>query len=162
MKQFNAPLHHFCQCCDQTKRDGRRYWRLCTGQAFSAAWRQPEHTESSAARGFPHWNIAFARKFQWSVWWLPTELWSRWSHPRTGRRPGKGNVLMGELWLAGKEGKANTTVKYFKNPIVMVTPVKISKLLVWICRPVLNATAFNLHCVTYFYELTSQIVFFVS
>lgn len=89
--QSNAPLHRFCQCCDQTRRDGRRYWLLGTGLAFSAAWRQPAHTGSSVARGFPHWSIAFAQRSRWSAWWQPTGLWSRWSHPRTERKPGEGN-----------------------------------------------------------------------
>ncbi len=88
----HAPLHHFCQCCDPTRRDERRYWRLGTGRAFWAAWRQPAHTEFSAARGFPHWNIASAQRYRWSVWWLPAELWSRWSRPRTERRPERGNI----------------------------------------------------------------------
>lgn len=109
----NTPLRRFCQCCDRTRRDGRRYWRPGTGQAFSAAWRQPAHTESSAARGFPHWSIAFAQRSRWSVWWLPTGLWSHWSHPRTERRPGERNTLSEEgetvkEGLVGKEGEKNT------------------------------------------------------
>lgn len=104
-KNSNTPLHHFCRCCDLTRRGGHRYWRLGTGRASSAAWRQPAHTESSAAHGFPHWNISFAQRYQWSVWWLPTGLWSRWSHPHIERRPGEVYISMSKRRNGEKEEK---------------------------------------------------------
>lgn len=62
--------------------------------------------------------------------------------------------------VGGKGGKEKYNRKIFKNPITMVASVKIEKLLlVQICRPIFNAPALNLHCITYFYELTSQILF---
>lgn len=65
--EVNAPLPRFCRCYGQTRRGGRRCWRLGTGRAFSAAWRQPARTESSAARGFPHWSTASSQRSQWSA-----------------------------------------------------------------------------------------------
>lgn len=68
--------------------------------------------------------------------------------------------INGRDMVGGKGGKEKYNRNIFKNPITMVASVKISKLLlVWIRRPIFNAPALNFHCITYFYELTSQILF---
>lgn len=86
---FSPPLHS-CQCFGQTRTDGHKCSQLGTGLASSGVWRQPEHTESSKARGSPHWSTSSSQMSQLSRWLQPAVLLSHWFHLHIERRPRQG------------------------------------------------------------------------